>query len=136
MPSKSRCIVLIAAASLASLQENSDAILLKAAVTILAECEGDLLVQEVRAAGVHRAVPLLRCVGDRASGGSKQQASLRLASLPAACLAGFAGHDRSQRSHSITPHFWHLSAGCWGCIPLCVPPARPAPPPPPRLPGL
>lgn len=35
-----------------SLQENSDAILLKAAVTILAECEGDLLVQEVRPAFV------------------------------------------------------------------------------------
>jgi hypothetical protein len=29
-------------------QENSDAILLKACVTILAECEGDLLMQEVR----------------------------------------------------------------------------------------
>lgn len=28
------------------LQENSDAILLKAALTILAECEGDLLMQE------------------------------------------------------------------------------------------
>ena len=32
-------------------QENRDAILLKLAVAILAECEGDLLMQEVRQGG-------------------------------------------------------------------------------------